>query len=209
MAHEFSGSAVIDRPINQVFEFLADGTNDPTFSPRVQEIRQTTDGPVGVGTVFESTVKDAGMTTKRSFELTEFNAPTRIRWTERSKNMVTVPNGGYDFEPVSDNETRVTIHNVLEGHGFGKLVVGFAARAAVKDAPAFAQRIKSAVEKSTPAGDGAAAAPTADVSGEEPAAAAAADEPAAAADEPAAAADEPAADAPAPPAKPPEPQAGQ
>ena len=215
MAHEFSGSAVIDRPINQVFEFLADGTNDPTFSPRVQEIRQTTDGPVGVGTVFESTVKDAGMTTKRSFELTQFNAPTKIRWTERSKNMVTVPDGGYDFESVSDNETRVTIHNVFEGHGFGKLVVGFAARAAVKDAPAFAQRIKSAVEKSTPAGDGAAGAPTADVSGEEPAgaaaepAAAAADEPAAAVDEPAAAVDEPAGDAPAPPAEPPEPQAGQ
>jgi polyketide cyclase/dehydrase/lipid transport protein len=235
MAHEFSGSAVIDRPINQVFEFLADGTNDPTFSPRVQEIRQTTDGPVGVGTVFESTVKDAGMTTKRSFELTEFNAPTKIRWTERSKNMVTVPEGGYDFEPVSDNETRFTIHNVFEGHGFGKLVVGFAARAAVKDAPAFAQRIKSAVEKSAPAGDGAAGGPTADVSGEEPPAAAAepaaaADEPAGAADEPAAAADEPAGaadeppaaadeppaaadeppgDAPGPPAEPPEHQAGQ
>ena len=62
MAHEFSGSAVIDRLINDVFEFLADGTNDPKFSPRVQQIRQTTDGPIGVGTVFESTVKDAGMT---------------------------------------------------------------------------------------------------------------------------------------------------
>jgi len=57
MAHEFSGSAVIDRPITEVFEFLADGTNDPKFSPRVQEIRKATDGPVGVGTVFESMVK--------------------------------------------------------------------------------------------------------------------------------------------------------
>ena len=77
MAHEFSGSAVIDRLINDVFEFLADGTNDPKFSPRVQQIRQTTDGPIGVGTVFESTVKDAGMTTHRQFELTEFEAPTQ------------------------------------------------------------------------------------------------------------------------------------
>ncbi len=77
MAHEFSGSAVIDRPINDVFEFLADGTNDPKFSPRVQQIKQTTDGPVGVGTVFESTVKDAGMTTHRQFEVTRFEAPTQ------------------------------------------------------------------------------------------------------------------------------------
>jgi hypothetical protein len=154
MAHEFSGAALIDRPINEVFAFLADGTNDPKFSPRVQEIRKTTDGPVGVGTVFESTVKDAGMTTKRKFELTTFEAPTQIRWTERSKNMVTVPDGGYYLEEVSDTQTRVTIHNAFEGHGFGKLIVGFAAKAAVKDAPALAERIKSAVEASpSAAGD--------------------------------------------------------
>ena len=146
MANEFSGSAVVDRPIADVFAFLADGTNDAKFSPRVQSIRKATDGPIGVGTVFESTVKDAGMKTNRRFELTEFDAPTRIRWTERSKNMVTVPEGGYDLESVSDTETKVTIHNRLEGHGFGKLIVGFAAKAAIKDAPDFAQRIKAAAE---------------------------------------------------------------
>ena len=146
MAHEFSGSAVIERPIDEVFAFLGAGTNDPKFSPRVQQIEQTTPGPVGVGTVFESKVKDAGMTTSRRFELTSFEPPTKIRWTERSKNMITVPDGGYDLEAVSDTQTKVTVHNQFEGHGFGKLIVGFAARAAVKDAPAFAQRIKSAAE---------------------------------------------------------------
>lgn len=146
MAHEYDGSAVIDRPISEVFAFLADGTNDPKFSPRVQQIQQTTDGPVGVGTVFESKVKDAGMTTSRKFELTTFDAPTKIRWAERSKNLVTVREGGYDLEAVSETQTKVTIRNEFEGHGFGKLIVGFALRAAVKDAPAFAQRIKSAVE---------------------------------------------------------------
>lgn len=146
MANGFSGTAIIDRPIQEVFEFLADGTNDPKFSPRVQEIRKTTDGPIGVGTVFESSVKDAGMKSNRKFELTAFDAPTKIRWAERSTNAVTVPDGGYDLEPVSDTQTRVTIHNTFAGHGIGKLLVGFAARAANKDAPAFAQRIKAAVE---------------------------------------------------------------
>jgi hypothetical protein len=146
MPHEFIGSAVIDRPINEVFAFLADGTNDPKFSPRVQHIEQTTDGPVGVGTVFESKVKDAGMTTSRKFELTAFEAPSKIRWTERSKNIITVPEGGYDLEALSDTQTKITIRNTFEGHGFGKLIVGFALRAAIKDAPEFAQRIKSAVE---------------------------------------------------------------
>jgi hypothetical protein len=148
MAHGFTGSAVVDRPINEVFAFLADGTNDPKFSPRVQEIRKTTDGPVGVGTMFESTVKDAGMKSGRKFELTEFEAPTKIRWAERSKNAVTVPDGGYDLEDVGNGQTKVTIHNQFEGHGFGKLIVGFASKAAVKDAPALAERIKAAVEAS-------------------------------------------------------------
>jgi hypothetical protein len=152
MAHGFSGSAVVDRPISEVFDFLADGTNDPKFSPRVQEIRKSSDGPIGVGTVFESTVKDAGMTTRRQFELTSFERPTKIRWTERSKNSVTVPDGGYDLEQVSDAQTRITIHNSFEGHGIGKLFVGFAARAAVKDAPALAERIKAAVEADAPVG---------------------------------------------------------
>ena len=93
MAGRFEGTVVIDRPIEEVFAFLADGENDPKFSPSVLEIAKTTDGPPGVGTVYASTVKDAGMKTKREFKLTEFQPPTRIRWAESSKNLVTAPEG--------------------------------------------------------------------------------------------------------------------
>jgi hypothetical protein len=86
------------------------------------------------------------MTTKRTFELTAVDAPTRIRWAERSKNMITVSDGGYDLEPVGDGRTKMTIRNTFEGHGFGKVILGFALKAARKDADAFAQRIKAAVE---------------------------------------------------------------
>ena len=148
MAGRFEGTAVIDRPIEQVFAFLSDGENDPKFSPRVQKIEQRTDGPPGVGTVYASTVKDAGMTTTREFELTEFVPPTRIRWAERSKNTVTAPEGGYDLAPVGEG-TRLTVFNVLEGHGLaGKLLAPLALRAARRDADAFAGRIKAAVEAS-------------------------------------------------------------
>lgn len=147
MAGEFRASTIIDRPIDEVFAFVADGENDPKFSPRVLEIHKTTDGPPGLGTVYESTVKDAGMKTKREFELTEFVAPTRIRWAERSKNLVTAPEGGYDLEPAGEG-TKLTVHNVLEGHGIGKLIVGFALKSAQKGADEFAASIKRAVEAS-------------------------------------------------------------
>jgi hypothetical protein len=101
-----------------------------------------------VGTVYQSTVKDAGLTTKREFRITEFEPNAKIRWAEQSKNLVTAAEGGYDFAPVSDTRTRLRIYNVLEGHGFGKLIAGFALGAARKDAPAFVDRIKKAVEAS-------------------------------------------------------------
>jgi uncharacterized protein YndB with AHSA1/START domain len=148
MANGFSATTHINRPIEQVFAFLAAGTNDPKFSPRVQEIRKTTDGPVGVGTVFESVVKDAGMKSNRQFKLTEFEQPSKIRWTEVSSNAITIPSGGYDLEPAGVGATKITIFNEFEGHGFGKVILPLAARAARKDADNLAGRIKAAVEGS-------------------------------------------------------------
>ncbi|WP_405988571.1 SRPBCC family protein [Streptomyces sp. NBC_00986] len=148
MAGQFEATAEVNRPVEEVFAFLAEGTNDPKFSPRVQEITKTPEGPTAVGTVFTSTVKDAGMKTGRTFRITEFEAPRRIRWTETSKNTVTADEGGYDLEATGPGTTKVRIYNVLEGHGLGKLLVGFALGAARKDAPAFGQRIKTAVEAS-------------------------------------------------------------
>ena len=147
MAGKFEATVVIDRPIEEVFAFLADGENDPKFSPRVLEIAKTTDGPPGVGTVYASTVKDAGVKTKREFKLTEFEPPTRIRWTEITKNLITAPEGGYDLAREGD-ATRVTIHNVLEGHGLGKLLGPLALRSARKGADDFGNAIKTAVEAS-------------------------------------------------------------
>jgi hypothetical protein len=135
----------VDRAIEDVFAFLADGTNDPKFSPRVLEMTKKTDGPVGVGTVFASRVKDGGVKTTREFEITAFEPPTKIRWTERTKNIVIVPEGGYDLAPEGAG-TRVTIFNELEGKGFGRLIVIFALREARKDADPMANRIKAAIE---------------------------------------------------------------
>ena len=147
MTGRFEGTAVVDRPIEDVFAFLADGTNDPKFSPRVLSISKEPDGPSAVGTVFVSKVKDAGMKTDRRFELTELVEPTTIRWSERSKNLV-MADGGYDLEDLGDGRTKVTFFNTLEGHGFGKVLAGFAVKSAQRDADAFAQRIKAAVEAS-------------------------------------------------------------
>ncbi len=147
MAKRFGATVTIERPIEEVFDFLADGENDKKFSPRVLEIEKKTDGPPGLGTVYASTVKDAGIKTKREFELTVFERPTRLRWKELSKAPIVVPEGGYDLEP-EGNGTKLTFFNELEGRGFGKLILGPAARAAGKGADDFANSIKQTIEAS-------------------------------------------------------------
>ena len=147
MSGRFSGSAEVNRPIAEVYAYLADGTHDPEFSPRVLAISKEPPGPSAVGTMFVSKVKDAGMKSDRRFELVELVEPTTIRWSERSKNLITAE-GGYDLQDLGDGRTKVTIFNTLEGHGFGKVLTGFAVKAAQRDADAFAQRIKVAVEAS-------------------------------------------------------------
>ncbi|MET9608496.1 SRPBCC family protein [Streptomyces sp. NPDC006512] len=150
MGGQFEATVEIDRPVEAVFAYLADGRHDPEFSPRVQEITKVPDGPTAVGTVFRSRVKDAGMKTGREFRITALEAPGLMRWSEQSKNLVTAE-GGYDLEPLPGGRTRVRIFNTLEGHGLGKLLVGLAVGAARKDAPAFGGRIKAAAEAALPA----------------------------------------------------------
>ncbi|MFF9063965.1 SRPBCC family protein [Streptomyces sp. NPDC014891] len=146
MTGQFEATFEVDRPVEEVFAFLSDGRNDPEFSPRVLGIERVPDGPTAVGTVFRSTVKDAGMKTRREFRITALDAPVKIRWAEESKNLVTAREGGYDLEPLAGGRTQVRIYNVLEGHGLGRLLTGLALSAARKDAPGFGARIKAAAE---------------------------------------------------------------
>jgi uncharacterized protein YndB with AHSA1/START domain len=149
MAERFGATTTIDRPIEEVFAFLADGENDPKFSARIVEIEKKTDGPPGVGTVYASTAKDGGVKAKHEFEITEFEPSTKIRWKELSRSTpVVVPIGGYDMAPAAGG-TELTFFNELEARNFfGKLVLGFALRLARKGADDFAAAIKKAIEAS-------------------------------------------------------------
>jgi carbon monoxide dehydrogenase subunit G len=153
MAKRFGATVVVDRPIEEVFDFLADGENDKKFSSRIVEIAKTTDGPPGVGTVYASTAKDGGIKAKHEFELTQFEAPRLIRWKELSKGPVVVAEGGYDLVPAGTG-TELTFFNEIEGRGFGALIAGFALRSARKGADDFANSIKQAIEASFGAASG-------------------------------------------------------
>jgi carbon monoxide dehydrogenase subunit G len=148
MAERFGASVTVDRPVEGVFAFLADGENDKKFSPRIVEIEKTTDGPPAIGTVYASTAKDGGIKAKHEFELTGFEQPSKIRWKELGGGPVFVIEGGYDIAPAAGGGTELTFFNMLEGRGFGKLIFPLVIRSARRGADDFAASIKRAIESS-------------------------------------------------------------
>ncbi len=147
MAKHGEVTITIDRPIEAVFDFLADGENDKRFSKRIIEIAKTTEGPPGVGTIYRSRARDFGRTATHEFEITEFERPNRIRWRELSKGPIVVSEGGYDLRERGTG-TELTFHGDLEGRGAGKLMLGFVSWRVRAGLPEFAQSIKEAVEAS-------------------------------------------------------------
>ena len=129
---------VIDKPIEEVFDFSSTARTTRSSAPASKRSRRRPT-PIGPGTVYGSTVKDAGIKTEREFELDVVERPTRIRWRELSRAPVTVPEGGYDLA-TEGTVTRVTLFNQLEGQGFGKLIKGFALRSARKGADGIVRR---------------------------------------------------------------------
>jgi uncharacterized protein YndB with AHSA1/START domain len=145
MANRNEMTVTIDRPIEQVFAFLADGENDRLFSKRILEIAKVTDGEPGVGTVYESRARDLGLTRKHVFEISEFEPPRRIRWRQRNKAPIVVREGGYDLSPDGAG-TTLEFFGVLEARGFGKLLLGTVTRSVRRGLPAFGQSIKETIE---------------------------------------------------------------
>ncbi|MFI5027428.1 MAG: SRPBCC family protein [Solirubrobacterales bacterium] len=150
MAERFGATMTIDRPVEEVFAFLADGENDKKFSARIVEIEKKTDGPPGLGTVYASTAKDGGIKAEHEFELIEFVPNSKIRWKEISRSTpVVVPVGGYDLAQDGVGKTELSFFNELEGRNlFGRLIAGLALRSARKGADEFAAAIKRTIESS-------------------------------------------------------------
>lgn len=148
MPGHFGASVIVERPIEEVFAYLLDGTHDKEFSKRIVEIEKETEGEPDVGTVYASVANDVGFKQKHRFELTAVEAPTKLRWKELTRPPIHVVDGGYDLVPAGEGRTEVSFFNHLEGRGVGKLFLGFAVKQARKGADEFAAAIKDAIERS-------------------------------------------------------------
>ncbi len=91
------GEIVIGRPVEEVFDFVADQRNEPQYNPRMVRAAKITDGPVGRGTVFQSAARSMGRIAEMRIELTGYDRPSRLasRTTTRQADI----EGILTFEP--------------------------------------------------------------------------------------------------------------
>lgn len=113
------GDIVIERPLEEVFDFVADECNEPQYNPRMTRAEKISPGPIGVGTRFRSVMTGAGGAPEIDIEFTEYVRPRRI--TERVHLSSMDINGALFFEPVPEGTLMAWVWD-LEPHGVYKLM---------------------------------------------------------------------------------------
>jgi len=56
-----AASVLIDRPVGEVWEYVTTAENLPVWVPVLDQVTQITDGPVGVGTRWQGTMRFLGI----------------------------------------------------------------------------------------------------------------------------------------------------
>jgi hypothetical protein len=69
------GEIVIGRPVAEVFDYVADQSNEPEYNPQMTWAEKVTAGPVGKGTRFRSTVTARGHPVPLQTECTGYERP--------------------------------------------------------------------------------------------------------------------------------------
>ena len=57
---KIDGSTVIARPVENVFDFVADERNEPKYNPRMVRAEKVTPGPIAKGTRWLATIESRG-----------------------------------------------------------------------------------------------------------------------------------------------------
>jgi uncharacterized protein YndB with AHSA1/START domain len=105
----------IQRPPEEVFDYLSDPRNELEWNPKVRVMDKLTDGPVGVGTRFRAKWTKSGVVT---LECREYDRPRHWRFVNGGPLAVDF---SVDLTPESGG-TRFTSRFDATPHGFLRLV---------------------------------------------------------------------------------------
>jgi hypothetical protein len=126
------GEIVIERPVEEVFDYVADERHGPSFNRRISRVELLTPGPIGVGSRFGVEVTMMRRVFDMTVEFTVFERPQRLGSVSRSlprggKGRPLLTEGSLSFDPVPEG-TRMRWSWQVETPGAMRLLVPLVAR---------------------------------------------------------------------------------
>ena len=138
------GEIIINRPVEEVFDFVADERNEPRYNQQMLRAEQISAGPIGLGTRFRAESKSMGRTVEMTIEFTAFERPRRLA---SSTNLSTMDiRGTLTFDPIPEG-TRMRWSWELEPRGIFKLMTPLVARLGQRQEQAVWTGLKHFLEK--------------------------------------------------------------
>jgi hypothetical protein len=119
------GRIEIARPVEEVFDFVADATNEPRYNHDMVRCERVTPGPIGVGTSYEAELKSTGAV-PMTVEVTGFERPHRLESRARIKGTMDI-RGAVTFEAIPAGTLMSWAWDV-EPHGCMRLLGPFVTR---------------------------------------------------------------------------------
>lgn len=98
-------SIIIDRPMEEVFDFIADNENDPLWCPAVKEIRRVSENGTAKGARYEMHHTPGGMGFDAEVEVVAHERPRLLKWVMTDSGHTI--RGTYELEAVN-GKTRLT-----------------------------------------------------------------------------------------------------
>lgn len=101
---QIQGEILIERPVEEVFDFVADECNEPAYNREMLRAEKVSRGPIGIGSRFSATVRSGGRPVEMDIEFTSYDRPRRLVSRTRMTSLDIA--GTLTFEAV-DGGTRM------------------------------------------------------------------------------------------------------
>jgi carbon monoxide dehydrogenase subunit G len=141
VAIEADGGTTVSRPIDDVFDYLADARNEPDWLPGCLRVEKTSAGPVGLGSTFVGHYRRAG---RVELELVAFERPRRVTFRARARIV------GFDDAvdlSETDSGTRVDARMTARARGVMRLATPLMARTMRRQFAANWDHLRHALEE--------------------------------------------------------------
>jgi len=129
---QVEGEVVIRRPVEEVFDYVADERHEPDFNSRMSRVELLTPEPIGAGSRFEVEMTMMRRVFDMTVEFTAFERPRLLGSTSRAlprdgKGRPLLIAGSLTFDPVPEG-TRMRWSWQVETPGAMKLLAPLVAR---------------------------------------------------------------------------------